>query len=653
MGPGDAVAVLGGGALLLLTGVALALSLRVAGAAELALASLVLAAGVAIALVEILSLGHAVSRAGLLAGAAAAAGLSGAVWFASGRPRPRVRRPSLRLLAGGARGHPVVAAVVVAAGLAAAAQLVLALAVVPNEVDGLLYHLLRSALIAQRHTLEPSGPILPGDPATMNPPNAEALVAWTMSLSHTDRLAALVQWTCLPGLGLLVFAGARLLGSPVAASAFAGAVAMLLPEPLLQSTTAQNDLLLAVLTGCVALFAVRGLRDRSRGDLVVAAAAAGLAVGTKSSALLALAFVAVLIVAAAVRFRPPRRLMAQGAVLMAVLVVALGGFAYADDLALTGDPLGGMTHSTAHDFTNAGPALNLARSAWGVFVEAPGLPDSYVVQHALGPVRSALFSNLHGSYYGVPAPMRVTVDEDTDGLGLVGLLVLVPLLVWALVRPVTGAHRLVVAAALAFAVVLSWRLGYSPDNTRLLLPGLVLTLPLLALAASRRWSRASVATLAVAGALPVILLNPHRSPFTTPALLGSGRHTEQLADYDGMARLMSRLDRILSPTAPLGVLHAPEFTSSEHPPYAFFDASLRRRVALLSAREVTPVRLRAMGLAGAVVWRPKCAGPACRVSLAGVPYVPLGDGAALVRAAPPVPASASAGRVQPPQEGRS
>lgn len=642
MGAADAVAVGVGLTLLVLTGGTLAVVLRIPGRAELALAALVLSAGVAIAVIELLSLGRWVTRGGLLAGAAGAACLAAAAWQVTGRPRPRLGpRPHVRREG---RAPPLVAIVVTVAGLGAIAQLILALSVVPNEVDGLLYHLLRSALVVQQHTVVPSGPILPGDPVTMNPPNAELLVAWTMALAHTDRLAALVQWSCLPGLGLLVFAGARFLGFRTPHAAFAGAVAMLLPEVLLQATTAQNDLLLAVLVGSAALFAARGLRDRSLGDLAVAGVAGGLAVGTKTSALLAAPVVLLLLVAAARRFAPPRGLVVRGAALAAALVLGLGGFAYANDLTTTGDALGGMTASTSRDFTRAGPALDVARSAWSVFIEAPGFPDVHALDRALAPARNALFGHLRGSYYDVPAPLRTTVDEDTDGLGLVGLAVLLPLLAAALFRPREGAHRLVVIAGLGFAVSLTALLGYSPDNGRLVLPGLVLTLPLLAIAPTRRWSLVAVAALAIAGAVPAILLNPHRSPFTRPALLSKGRHEQQLlANYDAMAALVASLDRILPPTAPIGVLHAPEFTSSEHPAYAFFDGRLSRRVVLLSPKDLTVPRLRQLGLAGAVVWRPRCLpAPACTFSLTGEPRVALRGGGALVPAGYSTSALASA-----------
>jgi len=626
MGSADMAAISLGAALLLATGAMLALALRIAGAAELVLAVLVLAAGTAIGIVEALSPVHGVTRPGLLGGAAVAAGPACAAWWRAGRPRPRAA------LRSSARASPVIALVVLAAALAALAQLVLALLVVPNEVDGLLYHLLRAAMVVQDHTAVPFRPALAGDPATMDPANGELLVAWTMALSNGDRIAALVQWACLPALGLLVYAGGRALGFAASAAAFAGAIAVLAPEPLLQATTVQTDLLLSVLVGCAALFAVRGVRARSAGDLVVAAVAAGLALGTKSSAMIAAPFVAMLVLAAAWAARTPRRVLLGALALFGTGALALGSFAYAEDVARTGDPLGGMTVTTERDFTRASPALNVARSAWSVFVEAPGLPRVEPLERALDPLRLALFSHMDGSYYSTPTAVRFDVDEDTDGLGLVGLFVLVPVIAVALASPRSGAHRAVALAGLGFCVALTARSGYSPDNSRLVMPGLVLTLPLLASVAAHRRVRAAVAVLAVAGAVPAVLLNPHRSPFSDPVLIGQGRVGQQLVDYAGMAEMIDRLSRLVPASTPIGVLHPPEFTYGSHPAYALFGAHFDRRVVPVSNRDLSPRRLHALGLAGAVVWWPNCDGPACRLSLRGLPRVWLGAGGEFIEA---------------------
>src|SRR5207245_1211378 len=118
--------------------------------------------------------------------------------------------------------------------------------------------------------------------------NAELLLTWTMALSRGDRLTQLVQWAALGGLALTIFAIARLLGFRRPSALWAAAVFVLLPEPLLQGATDQNDLLVAFFLLAGGYFAVRGLRDGRMAEVGLGAVGAGLAAGTKLTAALAL-----------------------------------------------------------------------------------------------------------------------------------------------------------------------------------------------------------------------------------------------------------------------------------------------------------------------------------------------------------------------------
>ncbi len=51
------------------------------------------------------------------------------------------------------------------------------------------------------------------------------------------------EWLAFVGVALVVFSGARLLRFSREASAFAAGLFILLPQPLMQSTTPQNDLI--------------------------------------------------------------------------------------------------------------------------------------------------------------------------------------------------------------------------------------------------------------------------------------------------------------------------------------------------------------------------------------------------------------------------
>jgi hypothetical protein len=97
-----------------------------------------------------------------------------------------------------------------------------------------------------------------------------------MLVSGTDRWTQLVQSAALVGLALTIYSGARFLRFDQVASAFAAGLFVVLPMPILEAATTQNDLVVSFFIAATALFTARGLRDRNLGDLAVAAAAAGL-----------------------------------------------------------------------------------------------------------------------------------------------------------------------------------------------------------------------------------------------------------------------------------------------------------------------------------------------------------------------------------------
>ncbi len=232
-------------------------------------------------------------------------------------------------------------------GLAAVSLLVQAyvgVRVAPNNWDSMAYHLSRAAYWIQYHSFAqfPGASIRQAASA----PDGEVLQGLTMMISETDRWAQSVQWLALVGIALTVFSGARLLRFGSDESIFAACLFVLLPQPLMQSSSTQNDLIEAFFVVATAFFAVRGLRDRARGDMVVAALALGLAVGTKGTALIAGAALAVLLVAAVVAYRPPDRFVLMSATGALVAIFALASYNYVLNVQHRGSLFGGVQDQT-------------------------------------------------------------------------------------------------------------------------------------------------------------------------------------------------------------------------------------------------------------------------------------------------------------------
>lgn len=486
-------------ALVAVAAVLLTATLGVSGRADFFVASLVLAAAMVIAEAILLSLVRELTREALLAAQALWLAAAFLLWQRH-RPRlPSLRPPPARAVIRGARRHPLLAALLLIVTLALALQAILAIAVAPNEYDTLGYHLPRAAFWLQHHSALQYNPGELNDPEQAAPPNAELLIAWTMALTRSDTFAQLVQWLSLIGLLAAIFSGARLAGVARGHAAFLAGLFALYPVTLLESATGQNDIVLSFFLSAAVVFAVSGMRQRSIGRLTVAALAAGLAVGTKLDAAFALPAFLLILFATWRSERLPRALVLQGLALALAAIVGLGSFVYVQNLANTGT-LTGFSGTLPGDFVKTDPLADTAHVAWNL-LDAPGLPQPAWLARPLQHLADHLFADVHGADFAVPPKpaIREEADPDTSAYGLVGLLLVAPLVLIAIVCPRTpAALRLLALAALSYFFVLTLALGYSDEEGRLLLPAFVLATPLLVLLLRHRGAALLALALALA-----------------------------------------------------------------------------------------------------------------------------------------------------------
>jgi hypothetical protein len=630
-----------GAVLLACTAVLFARALAICGPARLFAATLVIAATLVVFESIVLSLVHALTAAWLLAGQA--------LWLllALCLRRPRVdgrarralgARPwasALHRLPGAIRAHPLVALLLIALVASLALQAFLAVAVAPNEPDSLGYHLPRAAFWLQQHSALQYHAGELNDPEAVAPPNAELLIAWTMALSRSDSFAQLVQWLSLLGVLACIVAACRMTGLTRAQSLFAACLFGLMPEVLLESATAQNDLVATFFLTAMLLFAAIGIRDSSRGALLVAALAAGLAVGTKLYAVFVLPGALALLLALGYRHRPQRSLLAFGAVATALATVALGSFNYVQNERNT-HTLTGYSGTPEGDFVRTSPPADAARTGWNL-LDAPGLPQPDWVSDPAERLAGSLFKSVRGSSFTVPSPaIREESNEDESAYGLVGLLLLVPLVLMALVRPrAPWWQRLLALAGLSWFVASALTLGYSPEGARYLMPAFAVSAPLLGLLARRvAWSLIAVA-LALA-TLPGTLLHDVYKPLLasegTPSVLSMDRLRQQTID-DSVAPLrqpVRSLRRLVAPHAPLGFLNQDALME-----YLLFGEPLARRLVALDPGEITPQRIREQHLSGVFIGfrnQPPCVGRLCLTHTAGLRFTALGPDSYLVTA---------------------
>ena len=210
------------------------------------------------------------------------------------------------------------------------------------------------------------------------------LQAWLLAVFGSDVAVELAQWAALVGLALAVFAAARMLGFARAPSVFAASLFVVLPQPVMQATTTQNDLIVSMFVLAAGFFGVRGLRDRNGPDLAMAAVAGGLAVGTKGTAVFAAPSLLILLGVALYRYRPPGRQIALAVGAAVAGIAVFGVFNYALTLDATGTPFGGLSDQLSRQ--DPVPE-NLLRIMWSAFLDLPGTSARCSSCSSAGPPR--------------------------------------------------------------------------------------------------------------------------------------------------------------------------------------------------------------------------------------------------------------------------
>ena len=305
-------------------------SLRLPTAVDALLTFYLFACALSVVIALGLSLGHWLTRTGLLLASSGAFALALALWQRRGRPRlplaPQVRTawiavrdPPVLLL-----GIGVSAALVYAAALSVGTP--------PNDYDSLWYHLARPAFWAQQHAV---GYVANANDQRLDifPPGAEIASAWAMVLEGSERFASLLQLVALVATVVAIAGIGRRLGLTARAALFGAFAFASLPVVALQASTALNDIAVCSFLVVAMWFLV----SRAPLALPLGALAMALAVATKSTALVAVPLV--IAVAAVVR---PRREWPTIALAGAGAIV-VGGFWYAVNLIETGHLLSGYT----------------------------------------------------------------------------------------------------------------------------------------------------------------------------------------------------------------------------------------------------------------------------------------------------------------------
>lgn len=225
----------------------------------------------------------------------------------------------------------------------------------PNNVDSLLYHVIRTAHWAQSGSLEHYATARQNQ--LLKPIWAETAILHLRLLWGGDRPSNLVQWASMLGSVFGVAVLAARLGVPRRGQILAAAFAMSLPAGVLQSTSTQNDYVVAFWSVCTAHYVLTSKRrDLTRLELLGLALVLGIGFLTKGTFYVYAPPLMVWYFLPRLRAPGVRRLVAEGAAMVMIAGALNAGF-WIRNVQTYGGPYG--------------PSDFLQRNLWIRFLPSP------------------------------------------------------------------------------------------------------------------------------------------------------------------------------------------------------------------------------------------------------------------------------------------
>lgn len=360
-------------------------------------------------------------------------------------------------------------------------DLVVAVLAPPNNFDSQTYHLPKIEHWVQQGHAGFYPTII--DRQLALAPGAEYLLLHLRLLTGGDGAYNLLQLAAGVGVVLAASRIARQLGGGARAQLVTALLVGTAPIVVLEATSTQTDLVVALWTACVATLTLDGLRARSgRFDTLLIGLAAGLTLLTKATGLLAAGLLLAVWAGAQLRLARWRGLAGPAAVGMLMVLLAGPNLLRVQT---TYDNLLGPAHlresisMQRHD--PAAVLINTLRIA-ETALQTPVKPVNTMVEDAIIGLAGLLRVDPQGrdiTYWNETFPYRSwPPDEDRVSMPAQGVLILIGALLLALRRDPAGTTRLYAAvfwlAVLAYVITVKWQ----PWGNRLVVFLLVLGAPL-------------------------------------------------------------------------------------------------------------------------------------------------------------------------------
>lgn len=372
----------------------------------------------------------------------------------------------------------------------------------PNNYDSFWYHLSRVA-----HWLH-EGTLRHFQTADMIKTvhqgyNGEIGLLWLTALWGTDQLTGFNQWLAVIFTMVGIYGVARRLEFPPLASLFAALIWSTLTIIVAQSTSTKNDILVSFFGVAAYYFLITGLREDEqayRANFVLFGLSLGLALGTKSVALLVLPGIALL--AGLLLLQKPGRYwprLIYAGLCCLVGFALLGSYNYALNWLQYRSIMGPAEEVEIHGIQN--PSIGWFASNFGRimyhFFDPGGLPDPLVdqIQQWRPLLGQKVFALLHiepnppglnfaGSNFSFSDTRQISANEGLAWFGPLGFLLFLPALFYYLLHPSSTENalwrRLTALIPLSFLVIFALFIRWQPYIGRLTISAVTLGSPLLA-----------------------------------------------------------------------------------------------------------------------------------------------------------------------------
>lgn len=515
---------------------------------EIALASAVVTAGVAVALTEGLSLVAALQRPALVWAWAALAVSAG---FVARRFGSRIGPPSAGLPRNPIDG--VEAFLLTGTCTVLAVVALTAIVAVPNTFDSMTYHLGRVAHWRANHGVAFYATGIPRQ--LYQAPGAEYLVAQLYVLFDGDRWVNMVQWSALVGSALGVSSIAGRLGADRKGQLLAALACVTLPMAVLQGSSTQNDLVATLWVVCSVVFGSRLAASWRLPAALLTGTSLGLALLTKATTAVFLAPFAALIPIVVYRHSGRRSWPALAFTAAIMVLLPLPHLLRTQEI--FGHPLGPMREAGG-DYGYLAETVSPGAVASGALRNL-GL-QAASSSAALNSWLETSIRAAHGALGIDPDDPRTTwgnlsfgisqAPRDEDAAGNPVHLLLLLVIVAGLLGAPKGRPRLLFYTAALFGgfLLFSATLKWTPWHTRLQLPLLVLATPLIGARLPHRGVRVTAVALAiafVAAASPALLRNQRRPLLPPSSILQTSPSEQYFAGHPSVRQSYLEALRIL------------------------------------------------------------------------------------------------------------